>query len=102
MYEQATIPVINEAAFERIRQGLQSTFAPAKAAKFLRQVEKAGQRVRDFELALQRGLLGKNAQADYALLQDSDRAQVRELYLQLVERVAPELRAKFMKVYTYY
>jgi aspartyl/asparaginyl beta-hydroxylase (cupin superfamily) len=102
MYEQATIPVVNQAAFAKIRQTLESTFAPAAAAKFLRQVEKRGQRVRDFELALQQGLLGKETQAEYASLPDSDRAQVREMYLQLVEQVAPELRARFMKVYTYY
>jgi hypothetical protein len=27
---------------------------------------------------------------------------VREKYLRLVEQVAPELRAKFLKVYAYY
>jgi hypothetical protein len=102
MYEQATIPVANQAAFAKVRQTLEAMFAPASAAKYLKQVEKRGQRVRDFELALQQGLLGKETQAEYASLPDSDRAQIRELYLQLVEQVAPELRARFMKVYTYY
>ena len=102
MYEQATIPVVNQEAFAHIRQALEVTFAPASAAKFLKQVDKRGQRVRDFELALQQGLLGKDLQAAYQTLPNSDRAQVREMYLQLVEQVAPELRARFMKVYTYY
>jgi hypothetical protein len=48
------------------------------------------------------GLLGAEASAAYAALGDSDRGHVREQYLSMVEQVAPELRAKFLKVYAYY
>jgi hypothetical protein len=102
MYEQATIAAVNKEAFERMQQGLQQLFGPATVEKLLRQVAKHGFRVRDFEVVLQRGVLGMGAQRDYAVLPDSDRAQMRELYLRLVEQVPSELRKKYMKVYTYY
>ena len=38
----------------------------------------------------------------YQALGDSDRGQARELYLSLVEKVTPELRGRFLKVYAYY
>jgi hypothetical protein len=38
----------------------------------------------------------------YQALGDSDRGQVRELYLLLVEQVPGELRSRFLKVYAYY
>jgi hypothetical protein len=102
MYEQATIAVVNVEAFGRIQQGLKGIFTPARSEWFLEQVVKSKCRVREFERVLQRGLLGVQAQADYAALPDSDKAQVREMYLRLVEQVASPLREKFSKVYAYY
>jgi hypothetical protein len=102
MYEQSTIEAVNKEAFGRVQQGLRQVFAPSYAGEFLRQVQKSGFRVRDFEAVLQKGLLGTGARADYPLLPESDQAQVREMYLRLVEQVAPELRKKFLKVYTLY
>jgi hypothetical protein len=102
MYEQATIAAADKETFARVQQGLQQVFAPAKAAEFLRSVEKAGYRVRDFEIVLQQGLLGTATKADYPALPESDKGQVRELYLRLVEQVDPSLRKRYMKVYTYY
>jgi hypothetical protein len=46
--------------------------------------------------------LGRETPGAYAKLGDSDRGHVREEYLSMVERVAPELRAKYLKVYAYY
>ena len=54
------------------------------------------------EAILASGLLGPEAPSAYARLGDSDRGHVREEYLSLVEQVAPELRAKHLKVYAYY
>ena len=51
---------------------------------------------------LARGLLGKDTAEAYRQLGDSDRGQVREFYLSLVEQVPPELRSRFLKVYAYY
>ena len=51
---------------------------------------------------LDKGLLGQEAIAAYERLGNLDRGQIRELYLASVEHVAPELRAKYLKVYAYY
>lgn len=102
MYEQATIPVVNTHAYSRVEQVLRQVFASAAAEKFLKQVAKDKLRVRDFEAVLQAGKLGTGVRAEYSVLPDSDKAQIREMYLRKVEQVAPELRRKYMKVYAYY
>jgi hypothetical protein len=59
-------------------------------------------RIRDFEGALHRGLMGKEAEGLYRALPVSDQALTRERYLQKVEAVALELRQRYLKVYAYY
>ena len=54
------------------------------------------------KLVLSKGLLGQEALAAYGNLGNLDRGQIRELYLASVEHVAPELRAKYLKIYAYY
>lgn len=102
MFERVTIPVKDEAAFSEVASALEQVFATGNVERFLKLVKGAGLRVRDFEAVLARGLVGKSTPGSYGLLGDSDRGQVREKYLQLVEHVAPELRARFLKVYAYY
>ena len=102
MFEQAMIPVQDQQRVSEVNAVLERTFATGSVAAFLKQVQSAGLRVRDFEGILSRGLIGAGTPALYAALPDSDRGQVRERYLALVERVAPEHRAKFLKVYAYY
>jgi|HubBroStandDraft_5_1064220.scaffolds.fasta_scaffold238142_1 hypothetical protein len=102
MYEQATIAPVNNAAFARMLHGLQDLFAPLRAENFLKHVARAKMRVRDFETILQRGMFGADSQAYYTAMAVSDRGLIREEYLSLVERVAPELREKYMKIYAYY
>jgi hypothetical protein len=102
MFEQAVLRVQDEKTFAEVDKALHDAFAPANAAKFLRQVEKAKLRARQFEAILSYGFLGAKTPALYGSLGDSDRGQVRELYLGLVEQVAPELRVKYLKVYAYY
>ena len=58
MFEQATIPVQDEATFAVVRQALDDAFAPARSGRFLRRVEGARLRVRQFESILAHGLLG--------------------------------------------
>ncbi len=81
---------------------IQSALSSSSAAKFLKRLEAERLRVRDFETVMGNGLLGQEAIAAYARLGDLDRGQIRELYLESVEHVAPELRAKYLKVYAYY
>jgi hypothetical protein len=102
MFEQAVLPVEDSVRFGEIRGSLELTFAPANVAGFLRRLQGSKLRARDFEGVLARGLLGKETAERYQQLPQSDRGQVREIYLSLVERVQPELRSKFLKVYAYY
>jgi hypothetical protein len=102
MFEQAVLPVQDGVHFNEIKVVFDKVFAAGNVAAYLRRLQSAKIRARDFEGAMRRGLLGNSIGQAYSFLSDSDRGQVRELYLSLVERVAPELRAKFLKVYAYY
>ena len=102
MFEQAALPIQDETAFGQVHTSLETTFAPEHVRDFLRRLTAARLRARQFEAILASGLLGPHTAAQYAALGDSDRGHVREEYLSLVEKVAPELRAKFLKVYAYY
>jgi hypothetical protein len=102
MFEQAVLPVQDEKTFAEVERALEEAFAPANVAKFLRQLDKAKLRARQFEAILAHGHLGEKTPALYGSLGDADRGQIRERYLRLVEKVAPELRAKYLKVYAYY
>ncbi len=102
MFEQAVLTVEDGMHFGQAKAVLEQVFAPGNIAGYLGRLRSAKLRVRDFEGALRRGLLGKEIAPAYEVLGQSDRGQVRELYLSLVERVAPELRAKFLDLYAYY
>ncbi len=102
MFEQAALTVQDEKAYGEIYEALRVAFEPSRVADFLRSVQRSKLRARQFEAVLAAGLLGAGASAKYAALGDSDRGQVREQYLSMVERVDPKLRAKFLKVYAYY
>ena len=47
-----------------------------------------------------KGILG--AETEYGRLGIGDQGLIREFYLASREQVAPELRAKFFKLYAYY
>ena len=102
MFEQAVLPIQDETTFGKVYGALVMTFAAARVSDFLRRLSRAGLRARQFEAILASGLLGAETADHYAALGDSDRGHVREQYLSMVEKVAPELRAKFLKVYAYY
>jgi hypothetical protein len=102
MFEQAVLPVQDQKTFTEVQAALEKVFAPADVVSFLRSVQRARLRARQFEAVLAEGLLGANSSAKYAALGDSDRGQIREMYLSMVERVDPAVRAKFLKVYAYY
>jgi len=102
MFEQATLPVQDEKTFGEVTRALNEAFSARTVEDFLHRVKRAGLRARDFEGVLKKGLLGKDVPARYGALGDSDQGQVREKYLWLVEQVAPELRARFLKIYAYY
>jgi hypothetical protein len=102
MFEQAVLPVQDEKTFASVHLALDAAFASTQVANFLRSVQRARLRARQFEAILAGGLLGAETPARYAALGDADRGQIREQYLRMVEQVDPEVRAKFLKVYAYY
>ena len=102
MFEKPVLEVQDSASFDVVRMAIHSALAPASAIKFLKRIDSRRIRVRDFEAVLSSGLLGQDAIAACGQLGDLDRGQIRELYLEAVEHVAPELRAKYLKIYAYY
>ena len=102
MCEKPVLGIEDTASYDVVRSAIQSVLSSNAAAKFLKQLESQRLRVRDFETVLAKGLLGQDAIAAYGRLGNLDRGQIRELYLELVEHVAPELRAKYLKAYAYY
>lgn len=101
-YMQPELEIHDPATFGQVNAALERAFSPAIVVKVLKSAKAAGLRIREYEAVLRKGLLGRETAALYAKLVDSDRGQIRERYLRLVEHVAPELREKFLKVYAYY
>jgi hypothetical protein len=102
MYEQAVLSVENPQSFGAVHAAIQACFSSGRVADFLRSLERAGLRIRHFEAVLGKRLLGETAVVEYARLGNADQGQIREFYLASLERVAPELRQKFFKLYAYY
>ena len=96
------MPVEDPAVFNSVKAVIESSFSTGKAAEFFTSLSRAGLRIRDFESVLKQGLLGASTEAQYNSLGNGDQGQIRELYLASLERVAPELREKFFKLYAYY
>ena len=102
MFEQATLPVQNVQEYSEVAGSIDLAFAPLRVENLLRDIQRAGLRIRQFEAVLSLGLLGKGVAAKYGALGDSDRGQIRELYLRMVERVPAALRSRFYRIYAYY
>jgi hypothetical protein len=108
-FEQATIKVEKTQEFGKLQAAVEQAFLPEKAEKFLKQLDRKGIRVRDFDVILAQRMLegivgesGLGAQHLYELLPVSDQAQMREFYLSKLEGVDIALRHKFKKLYQYY
>jgi hypothetical protein len=102
LHEQAVLPVADPKTFGAVRGAIAEAFSDSKAREFLRSVQRAGLRIRDFEDVLGKGLLGSGIEAEYNRLNNGDQGQIREFYLAALEKVSPELRGEFFKVYAYY
>ena len=105
-FEQAAIKVERTQEYSRLQAAIEQAFAPGKVGQFLKQMDRKGIRIRDFDgLLAQRVLDGdtaQNAQQLYQSLVLSDQAQIREFYLSKLETVEPALRHKFKTLYQYY
>ena len=107
-FEQAAIKVEKAQEFARLQAAVEEAFLPEKAERFLKQLDRKGIRVRDFEAILAQRVLesvgesGLNARQLYESLPLSDQGQMREFYLSKLETVDQVLRHKFRKLYQYY
>ena len=107
-FEQAAIKVEKAQEFARLQTAVENAFLPENAERFLKQLDRRGIRVRDFEAILAQRVLesvgesGLNARQLYESLPLSDQGQMREFYLSKLETVDQVLRHKFRKLYQYY
>jgi len=107
-FEQAAIKVEKAQEFAGLQAAIEQVFLPEKVEEFLKQLERKGIRIRDFDAVLGQRVLeglagsGLNAQQLYQSLPVSDQAQMREFYLSKLEGVDVALRHKFKKLYQYY
>jgi hypothetical protein len=102
MYEKPELQVVDPQSFSAVKAAIETSFSATRAAEFFKSLARADVRVRDFESVLAKGMLGDAAIAEYNSLGNADQGQIREFYLASLERVAPELREKFFKLYAYY
>jgi len=108
-FQQAAIKVEKAQEFARLQAAVEQAFLPEKVERFLKQLDRKGIRVRNFDAVLTQRLLedavgeaGLNARQLYESLPVSDQAQMREFYLSKLETVDQALRHKFKKLYQYY
>ncbi|MGA9508765.1 MAG: hypothetical protein WBV55_09100 [Candidatus Sulfotelmatobacter sp.] len=109
VFEQATIKIEKTQEFAQLREAIEQVFQVAAIERFLKQLDRKGIRIRDFDAILAArsleaaaGASGTNAKQLYQALTLSDQAQMREFYLSKLESVDQTLRHKFKKLYQYY
>ena len=102
LYERPAVSVDDPSTFAEIKSTIDANFAERGIENFLRALDRAGLRIREFEQVLAAGKLGDAAAAQYARLSPGDQGQVRELYLASLEQVTLALRDRFFKLYAYY
>jgi hypothetical protein len=112
-FEQAAIKIEKQAEFAKLQAAVEQAFLVEKVERFLKQLDRKGIRVREFEAVLSARVLedavgGSAVKSDlsawqlYQALPLSDQAQMREFYLSKVETVDMALRHRFKKQYQYY
>ena len=111
-FEQAAIKIEKPQEFSKLQAAVEQAFLPERVERFLKQLDRKGIRVREFDSVLSvRALedaVGAASQSDlsawqlYQELPLSDQAQMREFYLSKLETVEQSLRHKFKKLYQYY
>jgi hypothetical protein len=112
-FEQAAIKIEKQQEFAKLQAAVEQAFLPEKVGRFLKQLDRKGIRIREFDgvlaaRALEDAMGEPAAGADlsawrlYQALPLSDQAQMREFYLSKLETVDIALRHKFKKLYQYY
>ena len=104
-FEQATIPIEKKREFDQLRDAIDQVYAPPRVERFLGDLKGRGVNVRQFDRVLAEKLIDRNypevgsAKQLYEALPVTDQAQLREFYLERLEKVSPELRKKFLGIY---
>ena len=111
-FEQAAIKIEKQQEFAKLQAAVEQAFLPEKVGRFLKQLDRKGIRIRNFDAILSARALeeaarsaagsGLSAWQLYQALPLSDQAQMREFYLSKLETVDTALRHKFKKLYQYY
>jgi len=105
-FEQAAIKVEKTQEYARLQAAVEQAFAPNTVEQFLKQMERKGIRIRNFDALLAQRVLdgdtAQNAQQLYQSLTMSDQALMREFYLSKLEGIDTALRHRFKKLYQYY
>jgi hypothetical protein len=111
-FEQATIKIERPQEYSKLQAAVEQAFLPEKVERFLKQLDRKGIRVREFESVLSARTVEEvtggsaspalSAWQLYQALSLSDQAQMREFYLSKLETVDIGLRHKFKKLYQYY
>jgi hypothetical protein len=109
IFEQGTIKVEKEREFGDLKAAMEKAFASGRVTQYLKKLDSGKIRIRDLDAVFGADAIDRaagertgTARSLYKSLPVSDRAQMREFYLSLVEEVDPALRAKFHKLYQYY
>jgi len=108
-FQRAPIKIEKEQEFAKLQAAVEQAFSQNKVEGFLKQLDRKGIRIRNFDAVLAQRLLegvvgeaGLDARQLYQSLPVSDQAQMREFYLSKLETVDQTLRHKFKKLYQYY
>jgi hypothetical protein len=102
LYERPAMDIVDQQTFGEVKGAVEAAYSPAKVESFLKSLERAGLRIRNFEAVVKAGKLGSETAARYAKLSGSDQGQIREFYLASLEKVELALRDRFFKLYAYY
>jgi hypothetical protein len=104
-FEKAEIKIEKAEEFGKLQAAIEREFLPQNVERFLKQMDRKGIRIRDFDGALAKGVFdreGVQSRQLYDALTLSDQAQMREFYLSKLEAVDVALRHRFKKLYQYY
>ena len=101
-FDQPVLPIADPARYYAVHAAIAQGFLAAKVEGFLQSLASHRVRIRDFASVLDNGLLGREIRLEYNTLGNADQGQIRESYLASLEKVAPELRNQFFKLYAYY
>jgi len=111
-FEQAAIKIEKQQEFSKLQAAVKQAFLPENVERFLKQLDRKGIRIREFDGVLSARTLESvvpgSTQSSlstwqlYQALPLSDQAQMREFYLSRLETVDTALRHKFKKLYQYY